>query len=379
EEFCGGHRIEGAAKLMLSVHESRCGIALAQGRYGPALDDSRQLGVLANRLDLKDKSVLARLLAGRIYLTRGQEGDFKLALARYRSAEKEAARDRVQSLEARNGQARVLLEMGNLEDAVSLSRQALSSLGRRRRVPEVREVILEARLLRTYGSSLMRQGRHPEAIKVFDSALELVEKSQDNTCQPIRAQLLNSKALALGSSFKLKEALDTYYLARSLARKVGDVTLQLLIMNNMSVALNDSGQNTKALDLLVSSYETISRLAGESRALAGFEFNIGESYHFMGDFPRAELHYRRALAITRQIRSRQFQVTIMYNLGEVLRDQDKEEEARQVLDEGAGVAKKFGYHQQLLDLENILGEMDLAAGRVEAATRRHREAVAVAR
>ena len=69
----------------------------------------------------------------------------------------------------------------------------------------------------------------------------------------------------------------------------------------------------------------------------------------------------------------------MYNLGEVLRDQDKEEEARQVLDEGAGVAKKFGYHQQLLDLENILGEMDLAAGRVEAATRRHREAVAVAR
>ncbi|MFH1069245.1 MAG: tetratricopeptide repeat protein [Candidatus Glassbacteria bacterium] len=379
EEFCRSHRIEGDINLLLGVHEFRGGTALALGRYETALEDSKKLGTLAGRLGKQDKVVLSRLAAGRIYLTRGRAGDFKLALARYRVAEEASGGELIQTLEARNGQTRVLLEMGNLEEAIERATSSLSRLGRRRRRRDVREVILEARLLRTHGSSLMRLSRYEEAIAVFDTALALVEKSQDSACQPVQAQILNSKALALGSSFKLQEALDLYYKARSLARKVGDINLQLLILNNMSVALNDSGKNTQALDLLVSNYDTIRRLAPESRALAGFEFNIGECYHFMEDLPRAERHYRRALEITRKIQSRQFGVNVMYNLGEVLRDQGKEEEAFEVLDAAADVARKFGYRQQLLDMENILGEMDLATGRVAEATRRHEDALAVAR
>ncbi len=381
ERFLEEHRLDGAARMRLRMHESRCGIGLALGSYEQALEDSAGLKKTAGRLKLPAKKARAELLAGSTYLTRATADDFSQSLSRFSRAEKLADGFPLLVLEARNGQSRVLLEIGDIEKTEKMTLSALEgfdTVGADRDDP--RTIILRARMIRTLATVRMRLGRSKQGVETAGQALEMIAAAGDGPeFMPVKAQLLNTRAICLSMAFRLQEALQTFYQARSLARKVGDVNLQLLILNNMSVTLNDSGENTKALDLLVSNYDTIHKLAGESRALAGFEFNIGESYHFMGDPVRAEKHYRRALEITERISSRQFGVNVMYNLGEALRDQDKNEEARQVLERGAEMARGHGYRQQLLDMENILGEMDMAGGNLEAASKRHRSAISIAR
>lgn len=381
ERFCGEHRLEGADLMQLELRELRCNIALALGRYDMALQDSEGLKQMALHLKKKNKHVRSELLAGRTYLTRARDDDFTHALEHYTTAEKLASGKPLLVLEARNGQSRVLLETGEVEEAESRAVNALEGIEETGAdLDDPRTTILRARLIRTLATVRMRLGRSKQGVETADQALEMIEAAGDGSeFLPVKAQLLNTKAICHSMAFNLPEALQTYYQARSIARKVGDVNLQLLILNNMSVTLNDSGENTKALDLLVSNYDTIHKLAGESRALAGFEFNMGESYHFMGDPEKAEQYYRRALEITERIRSRQFGVNIMYNLGEALRDQGKNDEARELLGRGAELARSHGYKQQLLDMENILGEMDMADGNLEQASTRHRSAIKIAR
>ncbi|MBW7996887.1 MAG: tetratricopeptide repeat protein [Candidatus Glassbacteria bacterium] len=378
EKFCSEHKLDGADRMLLQMHEQRCNIALALGRYEKALEDSDGLKKISAQLAEKDKQVRAELLAGRTYLTRARDDDYKHSLSHYNQAEKLAEGLPLLVLEARNGQSRVLLETGGIEKCEKRAVSALEDISAD--MDDTRATILRARLIRTLATVRMRLGRNREGVETADQALEMIAGAGDGSeFMPVKAQLLNTKAICLSMAFCLPEALKTFYQARSLARKVGDVNLQLLILNNMSVTLNDSGENTKALDLLVSNYDTIHKLAGESRGLAGLEFNIGESYHFMGDPGRAEKHYRRALGITERISSRQFGVNIMYNLGEALRDLDKNEEARRVLERAARLARRHGYLQQLLDLENILGEMDMAGGNLKSAGQRHRRAIEIAR
>ncbi len=381
ERFLDEHRLDEAARMRLRMHESRCKIALALGSYEQALADSAGLRKTAGRLKLPEKKARAELLAGRTYLTRATQDDFGLALARYGRAEKLAAELPLLLLEARNGKSRVLLETGDIEKTEKMTLGALDgfeTVGAD--MDDPRTIILRARMIRTLATVRMRLGRSKEGVETAGQALAMIAEAGDGPeFMPVKAQLLNTKAICLSMAFSLTDALKTFYQARSLARKVGDVNLQLLIMNNMSVTLNDSGENTKALDLLVSNYDTIHKLAGESRGLAGFEFNIGESYHFMGDPARAEKHYRRALEITERISSRQFGVNVMYNLGEALRDQENNDEARRVLEQGEKIARRHGYRQQLLDLENILGEMDMADGDLDQAGKRHRSAITTAR
>jgi len=81
----------------------------------------------------------------------------------------------------------------------------------------------------------------------------------------------------------------------------------------------------------------------------------------------------------RKIGSIQFAVNIMYNLGEALRDQSQIEEAKSVLEDAVNTARESQYLQQEMDLENILGEMDLAAGNLDRAVARHRYAVTLAK
>ena len=381
ERFCGQHKISRSAELMLEVHALRSDSALSLGGYDQALADAAGLRSLALRRKQRELAVRSLLLAGRVFLTRARSGDFSQALAKYRQAEKDPGAGNLLKLESQNGEARVLLEMGRPVQAGKKSRIYLGRIeGKRRRgAGDPRETLLKAGIYRTLGSSLMRIGKKTEALEIFESALGRLEKETGSVFLPVIAQLLNSKGLALAANFRLQEGLDVYYKARSIARKIGDINLQLIILNNMSVALNDLGENPKALDLLVSSYETITRLAGENRSLAGFEFNMGESFHFMEDYAKAEQHYRRALEITRRIESRQFMVNIMYNLGECLRDQGKLKEAKSVLEEGSQIALRSGYSQQELDLENILGEMEFEEGRLPQAEKRHRRALEIAR
>ncbi|HUU30072.1 MAG TPA: AAA family ATPase [archaeon] len=380
ERFCGLHHFANGERMLLDAYGLRGNVALALGHYGRSLEDCKKAERLALRLNDPCLAGKALLVSGKTYLTRAQADDFRLALSRFRKAEGRLARERLLVFEARNGQARVLLETGRLSRArenAEIALRALESVLDSRKLSE-EEILIKAGLLRTMGTSLLRMGKHSEALAVYDQALDLVERRSGSSLLQIKAMLINSKALGLASSFRLAEALDLYYQAKSTARRVGDINLQIVIMNNMSVALNDSGQNAKALDLLLSRYKSLVELAGENRSVAGFEFNVGESYHFMENYSGAERHYRRALEIARKIGSRQFEVNVMYNLGESINDQGRREEACLILGKGLRIARSQGYRQQEIDLENLLGEIERDRGKLRRALRRHKHTVSVA-
>jgi len=383
EKICTDHRIESWKKLMLEAHLLRGEAALGLGRFTQVLEDSAEARSLASRLRQPESGIRAAMLTGRTYLTRAQREDFSLALRQFREAEKRAAAAKKESLqiEAAEQKARVLMEMGRTKRALAETERLLEAFEAKQsgELPENREKALRtASLLRTLGSVLHRCGKNREALPVYDRALKIVDATGGEDGKLLKANLLNSKALALAASFRLDKALEVYALAKSAARQVGDVSLQLIILNNMSVALNDSGRNAEALDLLLSRYKGLRELAGENRTLAAYEFNIGESYHFMEQYEQAEYHYRRSLEIADSIGSRQFAVNNIYNLGEALRDQGRDQEARTVMSKGLRIARRSGYFQQEMDLENTLGEMERYHGRLAQAVRRHRRCVKIA-
>jgi predicted ATPase len=381
EKLCAEYRVDSKHNMMLGACLLRGEAALGLGKYDRALEDGAQARSLASRLRMKEDGVRAGLLAARTYLTRARQKDFSLALVEFQRTAKRAVSAGSESLqiEARQGRARVLLEMGRTNRALSEIESILQTLRQELALKmDEKRTLLTASLMRDLGSALHRSGKNLEATSVYDEALALVGNLEGDTGKPLEAMLLNSKALSLAASFQLDRALDLYAMSQSAARRVGDVNLQLVIRNNMGVALNDSGRNTEALDLLLSRYDSLKELAGENRTLAGYEFNIGESYHFMEQFERAEEHYRQSLKIADKIGSRQFAVNIIYNLGEVLRDQGRIGEAVEILARGLRISRRAGYTQQGMDIENVLGEMERDRGRLEQAIRRHRRCMRTA-
>ena len=353
------YRVTDADSKWTVLHEQRGQVNLLLGRYQDALEDFGKLAALAEKQGDSEKSVMALYLQGQTLFQRSLPGDFSAAAEFFSCAEKKLGEENSHLLaEILNDHSRALMELGATEKAITVLDRAEQVF--RQGVEggmDWKARLFLATLLRNRGSVAARRGRMDEAVETYDFALSMVDDESEERYRRIRAQLYNSRGLALSRGFKLEEALLWFGRALELASSIGDIKTEIMVRINMAVVDNDSGRNARALETLSTEHDRLEMLVGPTRELAALKFNIGECYMFMEKPGQAEPWYRQALDIGKRIGYIEFVVATSYNLAELLNTFGRDEEALAVLLPADKLASEGGWSMQRMDIDNLLGEI----------------------
>ncbi len=353
------YRVAGADSKRTVLHEQRGQVNLLLGRYDDALADFVKLADLAGKLGDSEKTIKALYLQGQTLFQRALPGDYTAAAELFSQAEEKLGGEVSRLLaEILNAHARALMELGSTAQAITCldrAEQVFRQVAAGGMDEEGR--IFLATLLRNRGSVAARRGRMDEAVETYDFALGMVDDESEERFRRIRAQLYNSRGLALSRGFKLEEALVWLRKALELAASIGDVKTEIMVRINMAVVDNDSGRNGRALETLSAEHDRLETLVGPTRELAALKFNIGECYMFMEQYEQAEPWYTQALDIGRRIGYMEFVVGTRYNLAELLHTLGRGKEALKVLLPADRLARRGGWNMQRMDIDNLLGEI----------------------
>ncbi len=359
EKLLDEYRVDDADSKRTVLHEQRGQVNLLLGHYEDALADFVKLGDLAGKLGEGEKAVMALHLQGQTLFQRALPDDFTGAAELFSRAENNLGEESSPLLaEILNDHARALMELGATDEAIRHIDRAEQVFRQQAEGPlDWKGRIFLATLLRNRGSVAARRGRMDEAVETYDFALGMVDQESEERFRRIRAQLYNSRGLALSRGFKLEEALTWFRKALELACSIGDIKTEIMVRINMAVVDNDSGRNGRALETLSTEHDRLEMLVGPTRELAALKFNIGECYMFMEQFEQAEPWYRQALDIGGRIGYLEFVVATSYNLAELLHTLDRPGEALEVLLPADKLATAGGWNMQRMDIDNLLGEI----------------------
>ena len=380
EELLDGYNVSNAESRRMVMLQDRGEVNLLLGKYTEALADFSTLAELAEKHEKKEMLAQSYYSSGKAHLQRSGPGDFDNAIDYFTKAV-ETTNDDALLAHILSDSARTHLEKGKREEALGMLDRAITAYQESvvDRELDADDYIFLAGLARNRGSVMHRQGKFNEAIEIYNTALTMVADEKENRYKKIRALICNSIGLSLMKQFKLAESKPWFDKALALARSIGDLKTELMVRINMGVVANDSGKYEEALEMLTEELYALQMLVGETRELGALMFNIGESHMFMENFEDAEPWYRRALMIARNISYPEFEVAVSYNLGEVLNELGRPDEATEVLVPAYELAGEHDWYLQRMDMANLLGEISRAGEDYTKARDYHNEALNISR
>ncbi len=136
----------------------------------------------------------------------------------------------------------------------------------------------------------------------------------------------------------LDDALFYFSRSLSLARHLGNIDMQTLVLNNVAVIYQNKGELDKAL----SYYEETLRLqTGEREKVASYN-NIATIYYKKGNYQKAMEYFQKAIEISERYGNYHEASQIKLNLGNTYRKMKDYEKAEKYLLEGLEGVKKVG-------------------------------------
>ncbi len=293
--------------------------------------------------------------------------------------------------------------------------QAQANIGRAMAAcPESGDVADRGRCLIQLGLIARRQGSYPQAKELYGQALELLpdtcpdEKSQamsglGTVCRQLgsfeEARAHYERAFALssesGNQIGKAQALDNlgtvFYHQRDLAkavahhqqaleirRTIGDRAGEGASLGNLSLATRDAGDYTQALAYL-SEALNIHQATGNRWEEVNDWSDLGVLLYFLGDLPTAQTHLQQGLELSRELGDKAGETYVLGNLGLVVRDREDLAAAEAILTEGLALARAPEQADQyaVSYFLSHLGIVHLRAGRLDQATNRAHEALAL--
>jgi tetratricopeptide (TPR) repeat protein len=177
------------------------------------------------------------------------------------------------------------------------------------------------------------------AIGEFRLALEHLKKAENLTSD--KEDLIGVYSL-IGSIYwkmgYLDDALLYYSRSLSLARDLGNKSMQASVLNNIGVIYEKKGKLDKALGY----YEESLRLETDEKAKATTYNNIALIYEDKGDYQKAVEYYQKAIEINERYGDYHGASIVKLNLGNTYRKMKDYEKAEKYLLEGLEGVKKVG-------------------------------------
>ena len=209
-----------------------------------------------------------------------------------------------------------------------------------------------------YGELILNQDPQ-KAQMVWEKALQLVEDNLNKTSFKKRylsykASLLNNLAFILLQEGKMNQALKYWNSSLEIQEKIGDQMGLALSYNNIGSVMLNQGNLEKAIQYYHSSlniYEKADHVEGRGNCLN----NIGSVYQRQGDKEKAVEYYLKAIEVDSIYQSKPFYPITLINLGLIYSTLKDHASAYRYFNEALNIAIKNNNKKLMANLYNNIG------------------------
>ena len=235
------------------------------------------------------------------------------------------------TVEARLEQAKaaMIVDPKKVLKIVGEARQAIAS---RKKTRDLELASVRAGWLES--EALSRLGDLGRAEKVAAEALAAVQRLQPNG--KLHADILMTQGAVALDQNHMQRAFELFRSAHRLFEHLGDTRAQAIALQNIGTIYSYAGDQPSVLRYYALAAETHRDDPALAQAAAN---NLGTAYKELGQLDRAEVEYRRALALARTVGSPLLEARTLNNLASVSLLRDKLDEAERFASRGLAVAR----------------------------------------
>lgn len=209
-----------------------------------------------------------------------------------------------------------------------------------------------------------------EAIRYARQAHDLYSKLEDDEGITSCVNILGAGYFSLGE-YAMAESFFKDALRR--AKETGDSLMTGKILNNLAGIKLNTGDLTQAVDYYARA-GTIFRKLYDTEGAIGIEISIASIYRSVGSYRKAHEHLDNAIALTDQETDLHLQGTLYQNLGALLLDEEKYDEALHASLHAYELRRKAGHLNGQIKILINLGSVFYATGKNEYADTCYRKA-----
>ncbi|GAA1739250.1 AfsR/SARP family transcriptional regulator [Luedemannella helvata] len=219
------------------------------------------------------------------------------------------------------------------------------------------------------------RGQIPDAIREGQAALAL---SQASGWLPGETNATSYVGIGLWQSGEPEAAIAHFVHGLELCRKLGNGTLEAVLVGNLGGAYAELGQLHRALEQHTHAL-ALAREMGSRTAEAVSLVHVSHTLRDMGEPAQAREHVAQALAIHREIGSRHGEASALRCLAEVALDTGDFDTARRLANQAIALARETNNGRQLPIAICALADLDRATGAPARAVELAEEALGLAR
>ncbi len=313
--------------------------------YRRALDSARELDVSA--LELSEAWEALGRAKERI-------GEPTAASAAYGAARRLLGGDAVHESELMLKQAQMSKESGNVPQALRWISRAITRL---EGIEGARADRHRAKLAAYYGWFRASQGRFGEAERWGKRAIGLAQAVGDDEALAHAYQVLD----IVGDGDGDAEQEPYARMALALYEKLGDLTQQAWMLNNLGVNAIYASRFEEALGLFERATELLTTV-GHTGGAAQARYNVGDVLLRQGRLPEAETALREALRVSRSVGDLEGVAFATRELGRAVARQGRHAEALSLLEEAGAGFRDLGAKAEVVDTDGAIAECRLLTG-----------------
>jgi CHAT domain-containing protein/tetratricopeptide (TPR) repeat protein len=213
------------------------------------------------------------------------------------------------------------------------------------------------------GQDLSKQGRGKEAIRVFETALEL---STLMGAERSEISALINIGMVYGQAGEYTASVRYFNAALEKTQKDRDDDLIAAAGNNLGNIYRRRGEYAKALEVQQRVLQSNIDAGREPQAARTLN-NIGLIYELQGDFGRAIDYYLRSLELKERIGDADDVITTLSNIGSFYTLQGNHVQALEYLERSLGLAEKSKNVRLIVGSLGNIGRILIESGRLDAA------------
>lgn len=222
-------------------------------------------------------------------------------------------------------------------------------------VDEMGESISELgiRVLMNLGQLFAKQGDGEKAIRVYQQALEISQKLEDDQ---VEFSIWNNLGTVHTRLKQHQDAAKCFQKSLELAQRSGDRKAEALALCNVGSSFQDLGQIGLAMTCFNNSL-AISEELEDQYGMARAKNNLAVLYEDMQQYDQAVAYYENSAATLKAIGDDYRAITTLINIGTLLAKRGRFSEAHRVVEQAWQLAEGNHYFDQLMTLSILQGDI----------------------
>lgn len=223
---------------------------------------------------------------------------------------------------------------------------------------------LRIKALNLTGDALSDKGDNPAALKIYQEAFSLAEKTGDREMQ---ARIIKNIGVLYVSWQKLQEARLHYDSALRIAREINNPLLQADCINNLGIVYEISEDYPKAISMYEEALKYYQQV-NKKESIAMVFSNLAIAYKYSGNVNKSIEYNLKALAIAREMKDRWKEAAMLNNIGSAYLKVNKPKPAFDFATQSVAISEEIGAKEILHIALSTQSEAAYALGNYKEAT-----------